>query len=309
MRKTVFVTGGAGFIGPHLVQRLLADGNRVVSFDNYATGSARNLPAGDELQVVEGDLRDREGLAAALRQAAPDAVMHLAAIHYIPYCNQHPDEAMDVNVGGTFNLLEAAKDVGVSRIVMASSAAVYPIQDHACREDEPTGPTDIYGATKVALEALGQSFAAETGVPVTSARFFNVYGPGETNPHVIPDILAQLDGDEPVRLGNMTPKRDYVHVNDVADALMALLAHEHAEHRSFNIGTGTEHSVADLIEVLSGLLGRDVAVVSEAGRRRRLDRQHLLSDISRIRDEVGWEPKVALADGLRELLTETAPAS
>jgi UDP-glucose 4-epimerase len=309
MRKTVLVTGGAGFIGPHLVRRLLADGNRVVSFDNYATGSARNLPAADDLEVVEGDLRDRDGVAAALRHVAPDAVLHLAAIHYIPYCNQHPDQAMDVNVGGTFNLLEAAKDVGVSRIVMASSAAVYPIQDAACREDAPTGPTDIYGATKVALEALGQSFAAETGVPVTSARFFNVYGPGETNPHVIPDILAQLDGDEPVRLGNMTPKRDYVHVDDIADALMALLAHDHAEHRSYNIGTGTEHSVADLIEVLSGLLGRDVAVVSEAGRRRRLDRQHLLSDISRIREEVGWEPKVGLADGLRELLTETARTS
>lgn len=305
MQTTVFMTGGAGFIGPHVLERLLQAGRRVVTFDNYATGSARTLPERDGLQQVEGDVRDRESLAAALRMADPDAIVHLAAIHYIPYCNAHPDEALDVNVRGTFNLLEAAKDVGVKRVVMASSAAVYPIQDGPCSEDGLVGPTDIYGATKVALEALGQSFAAETGVPVTSARFFNVYGPGETNPHVIPDILAQLGGDEPVRLGNMTPKRDYVHVSDVADAVVALLGADHAEHRSYNVGTGSEHSVADLIDVLSDVIGRRIEVVSEAGRRRRLDRQHLLSDIGRIRAEVGWEPRVSLAEGLGELLRET----
>jgi UDP-glucose 4-epimerase len=306
---TVFVTGGAGFIGPHVVTRLLEAGNRVVSFDNYATGSPAALPSAEAFEAVEGDLRDADAVGRALRRAAPDAVLHLAAIHYIPYCNAHPDEALDVNVRGTFNLLQAARELEPARVVMASSAAVYPIQDEPCSEDGPVGPTDIYGATKVSLEALGQSFAAETGVPVTSARFFNVYGPGETNPHVIPDILAQIGGDGPVRLGNMTPKRDYVHVSDVADALMALLDAEHAEHRSYNVGTGTEHSVSELIDVLSGIRGARVEVVSEPGRKRRLDRQHLVSDISRIRSEVGWEPRVRLADGLGELLAEAAHAS
>lgn len=306
MHETVFVTGGAGFIGPHVVRRLLQSGSRVISFDNYMTGSAQALAGEmDGLELVKGDVRDAPSLAQALGRTRPNAILHLAAIHYIPYCNAHPAEAMEVNVTGTFNLLEAAKDVGVARVVMASSAAVYPIQDEACREDGLTGPTDIYGATKVALEALGQSFAAETGVPVTSARFFNVYGPGETNPHVIPDILAQLGGDGPVKLGNMSPKRDYVHVSDIADALVALLDADHAEHRAYNIGTGTEYSVGDLIEVLSGAIGREIEVVSEAGRRRRLDRQHLLSDISRIRDEIGWEPRYTLDAGLRELVLET----
>jgi UDP-glucose 4-epimerase len=302
----VFVTGGAGFIGPHVVRRLLAAGSDVVSFDNYLTGSPEALAgeAGD-LQVMEGDVRNAEAVADAVRRTKPDAILHLAAIHYIPYCNEHPAEALDVNVRGTFNLLEAAKDTGVERVVMASSAAVYPIQDEACREDGPLGPTDIYGATKASLEALGQSFAAETGVPVTSARFFNVYGPGETNPHVLPDILAQIEGEGPIRLGNMTPKRDYVHVSDIASGLTALLEATHAEHRAYNIGTGAEHSVGDLIDALSQVLGRELEVVSEAGRRRRLDRQHLLSDISRMRDEVGWTPAVELHDGLRELVRET----
>ena len=306
MHETVFVTGGAGFIGPHVVRRLLQGGSRVVSFDNYMTGSAQALAGeGDGLELMEGDVRDPAAVAEALGRSRPDAILHLAAIHYIPYCNAHPAEAMDVNVTGTFNLLQAAKDTGVKRVVMASSAAVYPIQDEACREDGLTGPTDIYGATKVALEALGQSFAAETGVPVTSARFFNVYGPGETNPHVIPDILAQLGGEGPVKLGNMSPKRDYVHVADIADGLVALLGADHAEHRAYNIGTGTEHSVGDLIEVLSKAIGREIEVVSEAGRRRRLDRQHLLSDIGRMREELGWEPRYTLEEGLRELVLET----
>ncbi|MBJ7456248.1 MAG: SDR family NAD(P)-dependent oxidoreductase [Thermoleophilia bacterium] len=306
MHDTVFVTGGAGFIGPHVVRRLLQGGSRVVSFDNYMTGSAQALSGeGEGLEIVKGDVRDLAQVTDALVRARPNAILHLAAIHYIPYCNAHPAEAMDVNVTGTFNLLQAAKDVGVTKVVMASSAAVYPIQDEACREDAPTGPTDIYGATKVALEALGQSFAAETGIPVTSARFFNVYGPGETNPHVIPDILAQLGGDGPVKLGNMTPKRDYVHVSDIADGLVALLGSDHAEHRAYNIGTGSEHSVSELIEVLSGAVGRDIEVVSEPGRKRRLDRQHLLSDISRMREEIGWEPRYTLQDGLRELVLET----
>jgi UDP-glucose 4-epimerase len=306
VHDTVFVTGGAGFIGPHVVRRLLQGGSRVVSFDNYMTGSAQALSGeGEGLEIVKGDVRDLAQVTDALVRARPNAILHLAAIHYIPYCNAHPAEAMDVNVTGTFNLLQAAKDVGVTKVVMASSAAVYPIQDEACREDGPTGPTDIYGATKVALEALGQSFAAETGIPVTSARFFNVYGPGETNPHVIPDILAQLGGDGPVKLGNMTPKRDYVHVSDIADGLVALLGSDHAEHRAYNIGTGSEHSVSELIEVLSGAVGRDIEVVSEPGRKRRLDRQHLLSDISRMREEIGWEPRYTLQDGLRELVLET----
>jgi UDP-glucose 4-epimerase len=306
VHDTVFVTGGAGFIGPHVVRRLLQGGSRVVSFDNYMTGSAQALSGeGEGLEIVKGDVRDLAQVTDALVRARPNAILHLAAIHYIPYCNAHPAEAMDVNVTGTFNLLQAAKDVGVTKVVMASSAAVYPIQDEACREDAPTGPTDIYGATKVALEALGQSFAAETGIPVTSARFFNVYGPGETNPHVIPDILAQLGGDGPVKLGNMTPKRDYVHVSDIADGLVALLGSDHAEHRAYNIGTGSEHSVSELIEVLSGAVGRDIEVVSEPGRKRRLDRQHLLSDISRMREEIGWEPRYTLQDGLRELVLET----
>ena len=306
MHETVFVTGGAGFIGPHVVRRLLHAGSRVVSFDNYMTGSAQALAGeGEGLEVVTGDVRDPAAVADALGRARPDAILHLAAIHYIPYCNAHPAEAMDVNVTGTFNLLQAAKDTGVKRVVMASSAAVYPIQDEACREDGPTGPTDVYGATKVALEALGQSFAAETGVPVTSARFFNVYGPGETNPHVIPDILAQLGGEGPIKLGNMTPKRDYVHVSDIATSLLALLDADHAEHRAYNVGTGAEHSVSELVEVLSGAIGREIEVVSEPGRKRRLDRQHLLSDISRMREELGWEPQYTLDAGLRELVLET----
>ncbi len=306
MHETVFVTGGAGFIGPHVVRRLLQAGSRVVSFDNYMTGSAQALSdEGEGLEIVKGDVRDLQQVADALGRTRPDAILHLAAIHYIPYCNAHPAEAMDVNVTGTFNLLQAAKDSSVSKVVMASSAAVYPIQSDACREDGETGPTDIYGATKVALEALGQAFAAETGVPVTSARFFNVYGPGETNPHVIPDILAQLGNDGPIKLGNMSPKRDYVHVSDIADGLVALLGADHAEHRAYNIGTGTEHSVSDLIEVLSGAIGREIEVVSEPGRKRRLDRGHLLSDITRMRTEIGWEPRYALGDGLRELVLET----
>lgn len=305
MYETVLVTGGAGFIGPQVARRLLASGSRVVSFDNYMTGSAGALVGETgQLERLRGDIREPQALAEAFAAARPDAIIHLAAIHYIPYCNAHPAEALEVNVNGTFNVLEAAKAVGVSRVVMASSAAVYPIQAEQCREDDLLGPIDIYGVTKVALEALGQSFAADTGVTTTSARFFNVYGPGETNRHVIPDILAQIASAKAVRLGNISPKRDYVHVSDVADALVGLLDADHTSHRAYNVGTGSEHSVADLVQILSEVIGREIEVISEPGRRRPQDREHLLSDISRIRAEIGWQPTISLRDGLRGLLED-----
>jgi UDP-glucose 4-epimerase len=298
---TVFVTGAAGFIGPHVVRRLLDAGARVVGFDNYFNGSPVNLPAHPALSLEEGDLRDPAALRAALTRARPEAIVHLAAIHYIPYCNAHPQETLQVNVAGTHNLFEAAQDLAVRRIVQASSAAVYPIQSEACREDGPLGPTDIYGATKVACEALGQSFAAQTGVPVVSARLFNVYGPGETNPHVIPEIVQQLTSDAPIRLGNLSPKRDYVHVTDVARALHMLLDVPAPDHDAYNVGTGSEYSVTELVDVLSGIIGREIAIESEAARVRRLDRPHLLPDISKIEAATGWTPQVDLAEGLAEL--------
>lgn len=310
MHERVLVTGGAGFIGPHVVKLLLERGSRVTTLDNHMTGRPENLQAlparPGQLTALEVDVRDGDAVARAVEEATPDAAIHLAAIHYIPYCNENPHEAMDVNVGGTLNVLDALAQAGVAKVVCASSAAVYPIFDGAATEDLPVAPTDIYGATKASLEALSHRFAAETGASISSARLFNVYGPGETNPHVLPDIFRQLDSASPVRLGNISPKRDYVHVSDVARAFVALLDHPHQGHRAFNVGTGSEYSVQELIDTLGALSGRTIEILSVAGRKRRLDRPHLLANAARIAAETGWSAQVSLEQGLQTLIDEAA---
>lgn len=302
---TVFVTGGAGFIGAHVVRHLLRAGHEVVCYDNLFTGRLSHLPrehAG--LRVVTADIRDRTAVEAALRGC--DALVHLAAIHYIPYCNAHPDETLAVNVGGTFSVLEAARAARLRRVVVASTAAVYPVQDGPCREGQAPGPTDVYGASKVAAEALAHAFAAQAGVAVACARLFNVYGPGETNPHLIPEIVTQLGGGGAIRLGNVTTRRDYVHVRDVAAAVLALLDLERPGCEAYNVGTGAEHSAREIVDTLAAILGRPLTIESDPPRVRAHDRPHLRADITKLREATGWTPGVTLRDGLRDLLAADA---
>ena len=299
--STVLVTGGAGFIGSHVLDALGERGASPVVVDDLFAGRRDHVPA--EVAFYEQDVRS-DAFAETVREVAPDGIVHLAALHHIPYCNDHPEEAFEVNTMGTRTLLEAAKDVeGLQQVVFASTAAVYEPGEGPHEETDRPGPIDIYGRTKLVGEDLVERFHLQTGVPATSARLFNVYGTRETNQHLIPAVLDQLrDGSRAIELGNLAPARDFVHVTDVAEALVALLTEFDEGYRAYNVGTGTEHTVREVVEHTAEALGEPIDVAQAEDRVRESDRPHLRPSTERIEREIGWTAEVEFTEGLRDLL-------
>jgi UDP-glucose 4-epimerase len=295
------VTGGGGSVGSHLTHQLLADGE-VAVVDNLAVGEAEHVPG--ETDLHETDLRNRDAVTDVLESVEPDVIVHLAAHHYIPYCNEHPEEAFDVNVMGTRHLLEAAESLSsLDRVVYASTAAVYPPREEPHSETDPTGPMDIYGRTKLVGEDLLDRFVTRTDVPGVAARLFNIYGPNETNPHLVPAILDQLeDGSRTVDLGNLTPKRDYIWADDVADALTTLATSHDDGYAAYNVGTGTAWSVREVVEQVEHALGEDITIEQDEDRVRESDRPHLRADPTRLEEDYGWTATTSFVDGLGDLL-------
>lgn len=304
MQKTL-VTGGVGFIGLHVIEELRRHGHDVYVLDNLSFGRRGLLEIAED-RFFQADLRDKTRLREVLASVRPRAVVHLAAIHFIPYCNQHPYEAADVNIGGTINLFDAIRATGsVEKILFASTAAVYPIHDLPLAEDHESGPLDIYGLTKHAGERLCLGFSAQTGIPCTRVRFFNAFGTKETNPHLIPEIQKQvLAGARKIRLGNLEPKRDYIHTTDMAKAMRLLLAREAKGSEVFNLGSGVEYSVREVVEAFAAALGEKIEIEVDPARVRKVDRPHLVADISRLKAAIDWKPLVSLEAGLREILKE-----
>lgn len=302
--KTVVVTGGAGFIGSHLCRGLLERGASVVSIDDCSTGRTSLVP---NPVIFEQANILHEGLSSLLAEHDPYAIVHLAAKHYIPECNKHPYETFRVNVLGTQRLLAAVNELpNLERFVFASSAAIYPAHTEPLEETHPPAPLDIYGQTKLLGEKLVRLFSHETGVSSPIARLFNVYGPGETNPHLIPDILEQAhDKGVKIELGNLTPRRDFVHVEDVVEGLITMLESFQGGVRTFNIGTGETYSVRDVVEILGNVLGEEFVIGQDESRIRESDRPHLEADIQRIKRELDWSPRFSLRDGLKQTVSRS----
>lgn len=296
------VTGGAGFIGSELIRQLLAKGITVVVYDNFSFGNKANLPEHDNLHVVVGDLNDTDKLRETFNNYSFDTVFHLAALHFIPYCLSHPQETVRVNVEGTLNVLEACKRNQPRAVVYASTAAVYPIKDSPHSESDEPGPIEIYGATKLFGEELLRLFQHETGIKCAAARLFNGYGRRETNPHVIPDILDQVPNGNDIKLGNVEPKRDFVHTSDISRALRRMSGDDGFDFEVFNVGTGNQSSVVEIVNIIAELLGRPLKIVSEESRKRKVERLQLVPDISRIQNKLGWHPRVSLEEGFRDML-------
>jgi UDP-glucose 4-epimerase len=298
----VFVTGGAGFLGSHVTEHLIGEGATVTVFDDLSVGERDLVP--EDAELVTGDIRDDE-LREAVASVEPDAIVHLAAIHYIPYCNEHPEEAFEVNVMGTRNVMAAAREASPEAVVFASSAAVYPPRAGPNAEDSTVDPMDIYGRTKLIGEDLTRLFHADTGVPAVSARLFNIYGPNETNMHLVPAVLEQVaENEAAIELGNLTPCRDFVHVDDVARAITAFLREHESGYEAYNVGTGAERSVREVAEGIIDASEKQLAIEQDEERVRESDRPHLQAGVEKIRADIGWEPTIDFDDGVRDLLPE-----
>lgn len=303
--KRVLVTGAAGFVGIPVTRHLLERGFDVVALDDFSVGSRERLERalGDESDsILEVDLRDAHAVRRAVAGAAPWGVIHLAAIHFIPYCVAHPAEAVAVNVAGTQHLLDALLEAEPRRLLFASTADVYKPSESAHAETDPVGPVNVYGATKLMGEQLvGFHRARQPGLETVVARLFNVYGPGETNPHVMPAIFDQLLDSRTLSLGNLTPRRDYIFVEDMAAALVGLLDGAPAGS-TVNVGTGRSTSVKELVRCLERLLGERIEIRVDPDRVRPSDRPRLQAGTDGLSSILPDFETVALEDGLRATL-------
>jgi UDP-glucose 4-epimerase len=308
--RRALVTGGAGFVGSALV-RLLADNDwQVTVYDALKPGKVEFLPKdAPHVELVVGDILDEANLTQVLADVAPEVVFHLAAIHYIPYCNAHPLEAIRVNVEGTESVFRACRAAKIPRVVFASTAAVYPAQSGPLSIDLTPGPLDIYGYTKLFGEQLAEWHQQQTKSTTVIARLFNVYGPRETSPHLIPQLLEQLvQGVERIQVGNLEPKRDYVYVDDIARSLyeLAILKLENPDILlRANICTGKEYSVREVLDALQQITGRTIEIVQDPTRMRPSDRPNLQGDTTALRTLIGWAPDTDFHEGLAGLLEWT----
>jgi UDP-glucose 4-epimerase len=256
---------------------------------------------GDAVEVLPLDIRDVLPLVEAVHTAQPDVVIHLAALHFIPWCNAEPARALAINVRGTQNVLTAAADAGVGRVVLASTADVYAVNDEPHSEDDVPAPTGVYGISKLAAEQLLASWVQRTSAVGVAARLFNIYGPGETNPHVLPDICAGLRAGDLLRLGNLTPRRDYIYVDDVARVFADLAAHPDPP-AEVNVGTGRTASVEELVALIAELTGRDLNIRQDPAKLRPVDRPNLQANAGLLRRTLPDLELVSLRVGLQRLL-------
>jgi UDP-glucose 4-epimerase len=302
MPRRILVTGGAGFIGSHLVERLVAHGERVAVVDDLSRGHREWLHPDAELHEL--DLRDADVMKGELARVAPDVVVHLAALHFIPAVDGAPELAWDVNVNGTRMLLETLARRPPELVLFASTAAVYPDRRGPIAETCEPQPFDLYGRTKLEGERLVREFATATGARPVVARIFNVIGKRETNPHVVPELVGQIRrGTAPVRLGNLESRRDYTDVVDVAAALHSLLSLPGSTTGTFNLGSGRSVSVAELVRTCEAVLDRPIDVDIEPQRLRARDRAELVADRRLLQEATGWQPTRSLDETVRELLT------
>jgi UDP-glucose 4-epimerase len=300
-QRAVFVTGAAGFIGSALCERLRSLGHRVIGYDDLSRGRREYLRP--DVELIEGDIRDAARLQRAVSGSKPDWLIHLAAMHFIPDCIARPQETIDVNVEGTRQVLGACRVSSVRHFVFASSAAVYAPSDRPCIEDAtPLGPLEVYGESKLAAEELTAAFHTQTGISTSVLRLFNAVGRNETNPHVVPHIFESLQASDVISLGDTAPCRDYVDTRDVAEAIVTVAAGS-SGFSLFNVGTGTSHSVQDIVELLGRILRRPITVVREARRVRASERMLLVADLERISRTTGWTARFTLEDTLSDLAT------
>ncbi|MDX6723614.1 MAG: UDP-glucose 4-epimerase, partial [Solirubrobacteraceae bacterium] len=280
----LLVTGGGGFIGSHLVERLVRDGHRVRVIDNFTTGHRRNLmPIIDEVELVEGDLQSYERAHAAVRGC--EVVLHQAAMPSVPRSVQDPLTSNASNVIGTLNVLLAARDSGVRRVVFASSSSVYGATPALPKhEGLPTLPISPYAVAKLAGEGYCRSFSEVYGLETVALRYFNVFGPRQDPQSqysaVIPNfITAALRGESPVIFGDGEQSRDFTYIENVVEAnLLAMTAGPEVAGRAYNVACGERISLNDLVANIGRVLGRAIEPRYEAGRPG--DVRHSMADSS-----------------------------
>ncbi|RME02711.1 MAG: SDR family NAD(P)-dependent oxidoreductase [Deltaproteobacteria bacterium] len=310
MGRRVLVTGSEGFIGSHLVERLLSEGYQVRAFVLYnsfnSMGWLDTLPRTlrSEIEFFTGDVRDPNGVRVAMKGC--EVVFHLAALIGIPYSYHSPDSYIDTNIKGTLNVLQAARMLEVERLLVTSTSEVYGTARYVpIDEAHPFQGQSPYSASKIGADRLAESFHRSFGTPVTIVRPFNTYGPRQSARAVIPTIITQLlHGERQIRLGDLRPTRDLLFVRDTVEGFLAIARSQETIGEEINIATGQEISIGALARKLIAMILPEAEIVEEEARRRPSGSEvmRLLGSNAKIQRLTGWTPRYTLDEGLDETI-------
>jgi NAD dependent epimerase/dehydratase len=304
--RQVLVTGAGGFIASHLAERLVSAGARVRAFTRYNSrnevGMLRLIPLDvfSELEVVRGDLRDVEAVRGAVRGV--DTVFHLGALIAIPYSYVHPREVIETNVMGTVNVLMAARDFNVQRVVHTSTSEVYGTAQYTpIDEEHPLQGQSPYSASKIGADKIAESFYRSFEVPVVTLRPFNTYGPRQSARAVIPTIITQALTRDEVKLGNLDPSRDLTFVTDTVNGFMCVAEADNVLGEEINLGNDNTIRIGDLVEKIFTILGKTPKVITDTQRIRptKSEVMKLWASNQKAKELIGWEPHISLEEGLR----------
>ena len=308
--KKVLLTGADGFIGSHLAERLLKEGCQVRAFVYYNSfnswGWLDTLPkeTKDKFEIFAGDIRDPNGVRTAMKDI--DVVFHLAALIAIPFSYHSPDSYIDTNVKGTLNIIQAAKDLGVSRVLVTSTSEVYgTAQFVPITELHPKQPQSPYSASKIGADCIADSFYRSFDLPLTIVRPFNTYGPRQSARAVIPTIITQLlCGMQEIKLGDITPTRDLLFVKDTANGFIEIAKCDELIGHEVNIATQSEITVGDLAQEMINQINPDAKIISDEQRLRPAKSEvfRLFGSNKKLKQFTPWETKYTLSQGIAETI-------
>lgn len=306
--KRVLVTGADGFIGSHLVEMLVREGARVRALSLYNSfndwGWLEDTDCLEDVEVVTGDIRDAYFVRKISRDV--DTIFHLAALIAIPYSYVAPDSYVQTNISGTLNLMQAARDNGVTRVLHTSTSEVYGTAQYVpINESHPLQPQSPYSATKIGADAIAASFHSAFQLPVTIVRPFNTYGPRQSARAVIPTVITQIfAGNKSIKLGSLHPTRDFNYVGDTCRGFLELAQCHAAVGETVNIGSNYEVSIGDTVNLIKEIMKSDIKIESEDIRIRpsNSEVERLWCDNTKIRNLTGFVPKVGLREGLERTI-------
>ena len=312
--KKILITGADGFIGSHLTEALVRQGYKVRTFVLYNSFNSwgwldQCLPeVKGKFEVFTGDIRDPYGVKEAMKGC--DTVMHLAALIAIPYSYHSPDTYVDTNIKGTLNVLQAARELGVSRVIHTSTSEVYGTARFVpITEQHPLQGQSPYSATKIAADQLAYSFYASFGLPVVIVRPFNTYGPRQSARAVIPTIITQIaSGKRQIKLGAVSPTRDFNYVQDTVAGFIAAMNSEQGLGEVVNFGSNFEISIGDTAQLIAEAMNAEIEIITDEARMRPADSEveRLWADNAKAKQLFGWQPAYGGREGFKRGITETA---